>query len=452
MDFSKMFTSKYYIATQITAVLLLGIGSAWYIGDIVAEKQKESLINRVSVIAKTIHRSPILQLKGDERDLESTDYAYLKKKMVDIKAVSPDARFVYLMGYRDDIQKLFFYVDSELPGSNGYSGPGEVYIESQDYEIRNFLEGKAFADGPYTDSYGEWVSAYAPVLSPDTNLPIALIGIDTPASEYLSQIFYASALSLVISIFVALFFLVIYRIRITNKNNELNNIKMEFSSFMSHEIRGFVTRIKGGLGMLYEEELGKLDQPQQSFINDLYMQAEDFGNLVEDFLEASHLERDTELVLKKQTANLVDIVKGAAGDLKDSLAKKDISIVYEGNLPEKVFSDCDGSKIGRVFTNIIANSIKYSPDRSSIRVGYIDNGDMHTIYLKDTGIGIPVAEQGNLFKKFYRASNARTVHISGTGLGLYFSKIIIEKHKGKIWFESTEGGGSTFYVSFLKKI
>ena len=66
-------------------------------------------------------------------------------------------------------------------------------------------------------------------------------------------------------------------------------------------------------------------------------------------------------------------------------------------------------------------------------------------------IGIPLKEHENMFKKFYRASNAREVHASGTGLGLYFSKLIVERHDGKIWFESLEGSGTTFFVSLPKK-
>lgn len=444
------FFSKYYIVIQVVLVLAFGVGTSLYVASRVAENVKSGLVNRVQIISKTLHRSPLMKLKGTEQDLKSSDYNYLKKKMVDLKGVNPDARFVYLMGYNKNLNKLFFYVDSELPGSKDYSPPGQVYDETTETQIENFLNGTAAAEGPYKDRWGEWVSAYAPIMSPDTGLPIALIGIDVSANRYIKEVLYAGAFALIISILLAVFFVVVYRIRMNNKNIEINNIKMEFSSFMSHEIRGFVTRVRGGLSMLYQEEIGKLNAEQQTFVNEMLNQSEDFGNLIEEFLDVAHLEQDSEISLQKQECNLVDIIKGIEGDINENLLKKDISIIHEGNLPERVFALCDNTKIGRVFSNIMTNAIKYSPERSSIRIGYIENNLTHTVYIKDSGIGIPPEEQTQMFKKFYRATNARGVHIAGTGLGLYFSKLIVEKHGGKIWFESEEGRGTTFFVSLPK--
>ncbi|HYC34738.1 MAG TPA: HAMP domain-containing sensor histidine kinase [Candidatus Paceibacterota bacterium] len=451
MNKSGSFFSKYYLVIQVACVLAFGVGSALYVANRVANNEKNALINRVQIISKTLHRSPITRLNGDETDLKSADYNYLKKKMVDIKSVNPDARFVYLMGYNKELNKLFFLVDSELPGSKDYSPPGQVYEESTEEQITNFTSGVAFAEGPYKDRWGKWVTASAPILSPDSGLPIAMIGIDIAASKYIGEIAYAGAFSLIISILLALFFVVVYRIRMNSKNIEINNIKMEFSSFMSHEIRGFVTKMRGGLSMLYQEELGKLSADQQSFINNMLNESDDFAGLVEEFLDIAHLEQDTEIELKKEESNLIDVIKGVEGDLNEAILKKDLTIVHEGNLPDKIFVLCDSNKIGRVFSNILSNAIKYSPERTSIRIGYIENNLTHTIYIKDSGIGIPPQEQANMFKKFYRATNARQVHISGTGLGLYFTKLIVEKHGGKIWFESVEGRGTTFFVSLPKK-
>lgn len=446
------FFSKYYIVIQVALVLLFGIGSTLYVANRVAQNEKNALVNRVQIVSKTLHRSPITKLKGNAQDLKSADYNYLKKKMVDIKSVNPDARFVYLMGYSKEINKLYFIVDSELPGSKDYSPPGQIYEESTPEQIEGFLNSVAFAEGPYQDRWGKWVSGYAPILSPDTGLPIALIGIDISADRFVKEVIYAGAFSLVISILLALFFVVIYRIRINTKNIEINNIKMEFSSFMSHEIRGFVTRMKGGLSMLYQEEVGKMSAEQQSFVNDMLQQSEEFGALIEEFLDVAHLEQDSEIALKKEECNLIDIIKGVEGDVNESLLKKDISVIHEGNLPEKVFVLCDNIKMSRVFSNIMTNAIKYSAERTSVRIGYIENSLTHTIYIKDSGIGIPPEEQTQMFKKFYRATNARGVHIAGTGLGLYFSKLIVENHAGKIWFESEEGRGTTFFVSLPKTI
>lgn len=442
--------SKYFIFFQVIFVLVVGVSSSLYMAKRVADTQKKALINRVEIISRTLHRTPLGSLKGNSEDLKNPDYNYLKKKMVEIKSVNRDARFVYLMGYRKDINKLFFIVDSELPGSNDYSPPGEVYEDSSDLEIENFVKGVAFAEGPYTDKWGRWVSVYSPVFSASTGLPIAIIGIDVSASQFISEVAYAGVFSLIVSILISMFLIIIYRVRLNNKNNQIYNIKMEFSSFMSHEIKGFITKMKGGLSSLYKEELGKLTLNQQTYIDSLFKESEEFALLIDDFLDISQLEQDVEVKIDKVNCNIIDVLKGVISDSSENIAKKDITIVYEGNVPEKIFLSCDSIKIGRVFSNILNNSIKYSPERSAIRIGYLESNLMHTIYFKDSGIGIPKGDQPKIFSKFYRAGNARGVHISGTGLGLYFSKLIVDKHEGNIRFESGEDRGTTFFVSLPK--
>jgi signal transduction histidine kinase len=443
--------SKFFIVSQTLIVLILGAMLSWYFGYTVFESEKSALINRIYNVAKTMDASVVEGLAGNETDLENSKYIYLKKKLFDLKSVNTDAKFLYIMGYDRDISKLFFFVDSETPDSiSTYSPPGSVYEESSNLEIDNFLRGVAFAEGPYKDAWGRWVSAYAPIISEKSGLPIAIVGIDVDAHKFIQEIVIASLLPFIISIILAILLFIFHKIRMREKSSELNNIKMEFTSFMSHEIRGFVTKIKGGLRALTHEDFGILTADQASYITDLMGQSDEFGNLIEEFLDIGHLEQDSEISLSKGDYNLLDIIKGVVGDAKEALAKKDIGVVYEGNVPDKVYCICDNNKVGRVFSNIITNAIKYSAEKSSIHVGYIDANTSHTIYIKDSGIGIPDSEKNNMFKKFFRATNARDIHTTGTGLGLYFSKLIVEKHGGKIWFESIEGNGTTFYISLPK--
>lgn len=443
--------SKFSAFVQVALILTIGFVSSWYFGMSVFKNEKNILINRVYNIAKTLDVSRIEELSGSDKDIGTPNYDFLKKKLFDLKSINTDSKFIYIMGYNRDASKLFFFVDSETPDSvDTYSPPGEIYEESTDIEIDNFLKGIAFAEGPYKDSWGRWVSAYAPVISERTGLPIAVVGIDVDATRLLRDIAIAASIPLVISIILAVLFFIFHEIRRKEKLNELNNIKLEFTSFMSHEIRGFVTKIKGGLRVLAHEDYGILTEDQASYVHDLITESDEFGELIEEFLDIGHLEQDTEISLSKNEFNLLDIVKSIVADVQDSLIKKSLTIVYEGNVPDKIYCSCDNNKIGRVFSNIIMNAIKYSPERSAIHIGYIDSNTSHTMYIKDSGIGIPDAEKNNMFKKFFRALNARDMHTTGTGLGLYFSKLIIEKHGGKIWFESREGRGTTFYISLPK--
>jgi signal transduction histidine kinase len=418
----------------------------------VFNNEKKVLVNRVYNVAKMLDPEVVENLNANNYDLENESYIYLKKKLVDLKSVNTDAKFVYVMGYKREVNKLFFYADSEAPDSiSTYSPPGQVYDETTDFEIDNFLHGVAYAEGPYKDNWGRWISAYAPVFSNETSLPIAIVGIDVSASKVIQDVALASSFPFILSIVLSILLFISNKIRNREKSTELDNVKMEFTSFMSHEIRGFITKMKGGLRALLHEDFGTLATDQSKFVEDMMFQSDEFGELIEEFLDIGHLEQDTEIALSKSSFNLLDIIKGVVADVQEQLHKKNIGIIYEGNVPDKMYCNCDNNKVGRIFSNIILNAIKYSPEKSSVHIGYLDSNTDHTVYIKDSGIGIPEKESGKMFNKFFRASNAREIHFSGTGLGLYFSKLIVEKHKGKIWYESREGSGTTFYVSLPKE-
>jgi signal transduction histidine kinase len=107
----------------------------------------------------------------------------------------------------------------------------------------------------------------------------------------------------------------------------------------------------------------------------------------------------------------------------------------------------DAGRIEQVLTNLLTNAIKYSPAGGPVEVilsREID-GEMVRFSVQDQGIGVPQAEQPRLFGRFVRVSNGQAQSISGTGLGLYLCRELVEQHGGQIWFESTEGAGSTFF-------
>ena len=108
----------------------------------------------------------------------------------------------------------------------------------------------------------------------------------------------------------------------------------------------------------------------------------------------------------------------------------------------------DRGRIEQVLVNLLTNAIKYSPDGGSVEVALqlVPEWQEALISIRDQGIGIPQAEQAQLFGRFVRASNSQTQGISGTGLGLYLCRELVSQHGGDIWFESTEGAGSTFFL------
>jgi signal transduction histidine kinase len=113
-----------------------------------------------------------------------------------------------------------------------------------------------------------------------------------------------------------------------------------------------------------------------------------------------------------------------------------------------VVAHVDPGRIEQVLANLIGNAIKYSPQGGSIEISLSAEADVQEVRLsiRDAGIGIPVEEQAHLFRRFARASNSSPYGITGTGLGLYLCRELVERHDGRIWFESREGRGSTFFI------
>jgi len=146
------------------------------------------------------------------------------------------------------------------------------------------------------------------------------------------------------------------------------------------------------------------------------------------------------------------LMKSVLKEQMPAAEKKHIALVCEKDTSKELILAVDELKIRQVFQNLVSNAIKYSDDKTEIIIGCDKNKDSVTFYIKDKGIGIPERQQNQVFNKFFRAENALTVQTDGTGLGLYIVKEIVGAHGGKVWFESIENKGTTFFVSLPIKL
>lgn len=146
--------------------------------EILKEAQQASLLAPYSSIEK---------LSASPADLQNTVYINLKQSLMLFRSFNPSVRFVYVLGYKPEIKTQFFYVDSEPENSSDYSAPGSLFPDTREKDIESYLSAKPYTDGPYNDSWGEWVSGYAPILDKEGNI-VALLGIDTATSVWHQQI------------------------------------------------------------------------------------------------------------------------------------------------------------------------------------------------------------------------------------------------------------------------
>lgn len=196
--------------------------------------------------------------------------------------------------------------------------------------------------------------------------------------------------------------------------------------------------------MLMEGDFDDLSKKQAKAINEISISSGRMSYLIDDLLNVSRLQSGRFIVNKVRT-NLGKLVLEEIEQAMMMADSHKIKIEYDSSdwdkLPEV---DLDQGKIGEVISNMIDNAIFYSKPGSSIAITLVQNGNGLEFRVKDSGIGVPKEEQGDLFTKFYRATNARTKRPDGTGIGLFLAKKIITGHGGDVIFESAEGAGSTF--------
>ena len=172
--------------------------------------------------------------------------------------------------------------------------------------------------------------------------------------------------------------------------------------------------------------------------------------MIKDLLELSRMDSNKS-VLDLEYLNVNElfdhVIKRFEMMLQSSdKTMKEFSIKREFT-KSQLWVEVDADKMIQVLDNIMNNAIKYSPDGGTITCGLVETNTSVIFSISDEGLGIPKRDLANVFDRFFRVDKARARSMGGTGLGLAISKEVVQKHKGKIWAESTEGKGTTFYIS-----
>jgi PAS domain S-box-containing protein len=230
----------------------------------------------------------------------------------------------------------------------------------------------------------------------------------------------------------------------------LEQHKNEFISIANHELRTPITVIQGFAEILQIKAAqgDSLDPTTQYALTSISEQSQHLIHLIEEMLDISRIEQ-AQFVLRRTSCDLLAILARVIETQAITTRQHAIRLVLEGvEASDNLIAYTDEERMVQVLNNLVSNAIKYSPAGGEIEIGLRHTQERpHEIlfWVKDQGIGIAPHEMPNIFKRFHRASNIDR-SLSGFGIGLYLVKEVIVRHGGRVWAESTEGKGSTFYV------
>jgi len=226
-------------------------------------------------------------------------------------------------------------------------------------------------------------------------------------------------------------------------------LKDEFVALVSHELRTPLSSIIGYLEVLFDDETGPLTPRQRQFLEVVDRNARRQLRLVSDLLFVSQVDAGR-VSLDIDDVDLTELAKGAIETAQPRANAADVALQLQADDTTTLRGDAD--RLGQIFDNLLTNAIKFSRSGGSIDVGIAGDTDTVTVEVRDTGVGIPVDEQEQLFTRFFRASTATSRAIPGIGLGLTIVKGIVDAHRGTVSVTSAEGHGTTFTITLPRTV
>ena len=229
------------------------------------------------------------------------------------------------------------------------------------------------------------------------------------------------------------------------KLKEVDEMKDEFISIASHELRTPITTLKGFLSMILEGDYGSLNEEGRKSLQIMASSVNRLGNLVEDLLNVSRIEQKR-LQFSPQAIKLSEVLASLTEEFELRVQEKGLRLALDAS-PDLALAWADEDKLRQVLINLVGNSVKYTKQGQIELSAKSSNDKFLTITVKDSGLGMSAEETKDLFSKFYRVKNEDTRGIVGTGLGLWITKQLVEMMGGQIYVESIKHVGTQIYFT-----
>ena len=228
------------------------------------------------------------------------------------------------------------------------------------------------------------------------------------------------------------------------KEKQIDRVKTEFVSLASHQLRTPLSSIGWYTEMLLAGDAGRINKEQKKFLEEIYHGNKRMVELVGSLLNVSRLELGT-FAIEPETKDIAEVADVVVKELQPQIKAKKLrfDVVFDPSLRPLPL---DVKLTDMIFLNLLSNAVKYTPEGGSVKLAVDNKQEGVLITVTDTGYGIPVDQHDHIFTKLFRADNVREHDADGTGLGLYMIKTILDNVGAKIWFDSVENKGTTFFV------
>jgi signal transduction histidine kinase len=261
----------------------------------------------------------------------------------------------------------------------------------------------------------------------------------------------ASIFLLVVTVLIVILFLSV-AVRLWDyallykKIKEVDQMKDEFISIASHELRTPVTSIRGYTSMVLDGTFGEVNEKVKNNLKMVQGSSDRLAHLVEDLLNVSRIEQGR-LKTDMKPTDISQVTRETIEELKVQADEKKLKLEYKPHAEKLPLINIDTERFKQILINLIGNAIKYT-EKGKIKILTGVKNKNFVIRVKDTGMGMSAKDRERLFQKFYRVQNEKTKEITGTGLGLWVTKKIVEIMKGEITIDSIENVGTQVTLSF----
>lgn len=438
----------YGVSLVILIPLLIAYNTVFIIG-----KYSENLDVALQRQALSVGRSIYALVQDDLNNEEA-----LQKKIKELASRNSEFQELSVLAKEDENFKIIASSEEDDLGKNldfyyyqtAWTQPDNDGLATDSMSLATTAEGEKLV-GSFSREERFWLVAMPMKDSSGKKQALLAIKISSKIVDDLTDYNRnASIYLLAITVLIVVLFLAI-AVRLWDyallykKIKEVDRMKDEFISIASHELRTPLTAIKGYLSLVADGTYGKIENKEmKKGIDVIIASSERLEALVEDLLNVSRIEQGR-LDVSNEKIDLEPIVQEIVSQLSISADEKKLLLEYEKPEKKLPLILADQEKLKQALINLIGNSIKYT-EKGSVKITtkVIDN--KMEIKIADTGIGMSAEEQKHLFEKFHRVQNEKTAKITGTGLGLWITKQIVELMNGKIYLESMKDIGTQVTV------